>query len=99
MKKTMIVLLALALALPAAAQNFRSRQKAQERTIRAAYKRGRVTAREYEKLMREQQIIRETIDKAHFDGILTPKEKNHIHDKLERAERRIRRYRTNNEVY
>lgn len=99
MKKTMILLFALSLALPAGAQNFRSQQKAQEKTIRAAHKRGRITGREYEKLMREQEIIRETIAKAHADGILTPKEKSRIYDKLERAERRIRRYRTNNEVY
>lgn len=99
MKKTACLLLALALSLPAPAQNFKGRQKAQERTIEAARKRGRITPKEYAKLMREQDIIRETILKAQADGVVTPKEKNHIHDKLERAERRLRRYRTNNEVY
>lgn len=99
MRTIALLALALALSAPGFSQNFKGRQQTQERTIRAAYKKGRVTAREYDKLMKEQQVIREAIREAGADGVFTPKEKNRIHDKLERAERRLRRYKTNGEVY
>ncbi len=86
-------------AFSAAAQNFKSKQKSQERTIKAAYKNGKVTEREYYKLMNEQEIIKSAIKKYEADDIWTPHEKNVIHDKLVRAEKRLRRYKTNSEVY
>ena len=91
--------MALCSAVTVHAQNFRAQQQSQERTIKAAYKKGRVTANEYEKLMREQEIIRETIRKYSYDGIWTEHEKIVVHDKLVRAQKRLRRYRTNGEVY
>ena len=49
--------------------------------------------------MREQYIIEETIDKYYTDDVLTPAEKNRLYDKLERAEKRLKRYKRNGEVY
>ncbi len=62
-------------------------------------KKKQVTEKEYYKLLNEQDIIKRTIENAKADNVMTPKEKNAIHAKLERAERRIRRYKTNREVY
>jgi hypothetical protein len=81
------------------AQNFRSRQRSQEKLIKTAYKKGRVTELEYEKLMKEQYVIGETMDRFYADNYLSPAEKNKLHDKLERADKRLRRYKRNGEVY
>lgn len=81
------------------AQNFKAKQASQERTIKTAYKKGKITEREYQKLMDEQDVIKETIIKYEEDRYLTPHEKNVIHDKLVRAEKRLKKYRTNSEVY
>ena len=95
----MVLFGSITTAAPAQAQNFKSKQKTQEKTIKAAYKAKKVTELEYEKLMKEQTVIKETIAKYEADDVWTSKEKNAIHDKLERAERRLRRYKTNGEVY
>lgn len=81
------------------AQNFKAKQKSQERTIKVAYKQGKITEREYLKLIDEQEKIKEAIFKYAKDDIWTPHEKNVVHDKLVRAEKRLRRYKTNGEVY
>ncbi|HTN45103.1 MAG TPA: hypothetical protein VL098_02060 [Flavipsychrobacter sp.] len=81
------------------AQNFKAQQRSQEKLIKTAYKKGRITEREYYKLIREQDIIAETIDKYYADGYLDVSEKNRLHDKLERSEKRLRRYKRNGEVY
>ena len=94
-----LVLIGLFLVLPAEAQNFKAKQQAQERTIRVAYKRGKITEREYQKLLDEQTSIKIAIEKYEYDRVWTPHEKNVVHDKLVRAEKRLRRYRTNGEVY
>ena len=85
--------------LTAEAQNFKSKQKSQEKTIKSAYKSGKITEREYYKLLDEQELIKEAIARFEADDIWTPHEKNTMHDKLVRAEKRLRRYRTNGEVY
>lgn len=94
-------LLCLAFGFSARAQdpNFKAKQKAQERTIKAAQKSHKISDREYEKLMKEQYIIQSAIEKAEIDGVWTAKEKNAVHDKLVRAEKRLMRYKTNGEVY
>lgn len=94
-----LVLIGLFLVTPAEAQNFKAKQQAQERTIRVAHKKGKITDREYEKLMDEQMAIKMAIEKYEYDEIWTPHEKNVVHDKLVRAEKRLRRYRTNGEIY
>lgn len=100
MKKLLIVgLLLSGLVTTTSAQNFKAEQKQQEKLIKATYKKGRLTQLEYEKLMREQAIIKQTISKYSADGILTPAEKNRINDKLIRASKRLRKYKTNREVY
>lgn len=86
-------------AIPVAAQHFSSQQQGQERLIKSAQKRGRITAKEYDKLMNEQATIRRTIAEAEADGTWTPREKNAVAGKLNRAEKRLRRYKNNREVY
>lgn len=98
-KNIFLVLLLLGMSQLSYSQNFRTQQKSQEKAIKAAYKKGRVTEVEYEKLMKEQYVIKETMDKYYADGYLEASEKNRLHDKLERAERRLRRYKRNGEVY
>ena len=100
MKPAIICLLWSMLSLTVChAQNFHKQQKSQEKLIKAAYKKGKVTEMEFEKLMKEQDIIKLTIEKYEADDIWTPSEKNRIHDKLQRAEKRLRRYKTNGEIY
>jgi hypothetical protein len=102
MKKLYFILtlfIGLGLSVSANAQNFKAKQKSQERTIKAAYKSGKITEREYYKLMDEQEAIKEAIVKYSIDEVWTPHEKNVVHDKLVRAEKRLRRYKTNGEVY
>lgn len=81
------------------AQDFKGKLKSQEKTIKAALKSKKITDREYEKLMMENQTIKNTLEKYQLDGVLTSKEKNTIHDKLVRSEKRLGRYKTNGEVY
>ncbi|GAB3428928.1 hypothetical protein [Niabella aquatica] len=100
---TRILLLTILLAIsPAAflcAQNFKKQQKQQRAAIEAAYKKKRVTQREYYKLIAEQESIAHAIEKAEADGYMDPREKNSIYGKIQRAEKRLRKYRTNREVY
>jgi len=95
----LVVFLSLGLSFQSHAQNFKGKQKSQERTIKSAYKSGKITEREYDKLMGEQESIKSAIAKYEADDIWTPHEKNVIHDKLVRAEKRLRRYKTNGEIY
>lgn len=96
---TIMFFIGLAFSLNANAQNFKSKQKSQERIIKTTYKKGKITEREYYKLMDEQEAIKQAIIKYEADDIWTPHEKNAVHDKLVRAEKRLRRYKTNGEVY
>ncbi|MBS1782870.1 MAG: hypothetical protein JSS78_07375 [Bacteroidetes bacterium] len=95
----LIFLLGFSISSPVQAQNFQAKQRAQERTIRGAYKSGKITEREYYKLMDEQEKIKEAIHKYDSDEYWTPHEKNVVHDKLVRAEKRLSRYKTNSEIY
>ncbi len=97
--KTIITLLAVLLVLDVGAQNFNAMQQSQEKIIKAAYKKKKVTELEYGKLMREQEIIKQTIYKYEADKLLDSHEKNVIQDKLDRAEKRLKRYKTNSERY
>lgn len=101
MKQKIIILLALVLfgSFSVQAQDFKGRQRKQQQVIEQAYKSKRVTELEYNKLINEQNTIKEAIAKFEADGVWTPKEKNAINSKLERAAKRLRKYKTNNEVY
>jgi len=81
------------------AQNFRSEQRKLEATVNAAYKNKKLTALEYSKLKREQEIIKLSIEKAQADGVVTSDEKNKIHSKLVRSRKRLAKYKTNREIY
>lgn len=96
---SIFAILFILVSLPSYAQNFNAKQKEQERAIKYAYKKKQITKLEYTKLMREQEIIKQTIEDYNIDKVLTSKEKNAIHGKLLRAQKRLRKYKTNNEVY
>lgn len=93
------VVLLLCISIAVYAQDFKGQQKKQEKLIKATYKQKKITELEYNKLMREQEIIKQTMDEYAADDIWTSKEKNAIHAKLERAEKRLKKYKTNNEIY
>ena len=97
----MLMLLVAGLTLSAAAQEKEliARQKKQEKIIEQAYKKKKISELEYNKLKREQEVIKETIEKFAADDVWTAKEKNALHDKLQRADKRLSRYKTNGEVY
>ncbi|OJW82207.1 MAG: hypothetical protein BGO69_16575 [Bacteroidetes bacterium 46-16] len=101
MKKATLILIALlCIATGVYAQkSFKAQQKEQERAIKAAYKRHKVTQREYYKLMDEQDAIKYAIEKYEADGYWTLHEKDVVRGKLERAHDRLRRYKTNGERY
>jgi ATP-dependent protease HslVU (ClpYQ) ATPase subunit len=74
-------------------------QRRQEKIIQKAYRNGHVTENEYRKLMEEQSIIKKTIELAERDGFWTPDEKKKVSMKLNRAEKRLKRYKNNHEIY
>lgn len=76
-----------------------NQQKKQEKIIRATYKRDKITRLEFEKLMKEQNSIKKTIELADLDGIWSSRELNYLKGKLDRAEKRLVRYKNNSEVY
>jgi hypothetical protein len=49
--------------------------------------------------MEEQSIIKKTIELAERDGFWTPDEKKKVSMKLNRAEKRLKRYKNNHEIY
>ncbi|MEO6286267.1 MAG: hypothetical protein ABIN80_26005 [Dyadobacter sp.] len=81
------------------AQNFKSEIKKLNGQIVAARKSGKLTETEYGKLMREQEIIKLSIEKAQADDIVTADEKNKIHSKIVRSKKRLAKYKTNREIY
>lgn len=93
------VLVAMFLSIAGNTQNFSKTMSRQKSTIKAAYKKRKITQKEYNKLMDEQQLIYNTIEKYKGDGYLSSDEKNKIASKQQRAANRIRKYQTNNERY
>ncbi len=94
-----LILISLGMVQAGFGQDFEKRLKTQKAAIEAAYKKKQITEKEYYKLLNEQDVIKRTIEQAKADDIMTPQEKNAIHAKQERAERRIRRYKVNREVF
>jgi len=70
-------------------------QQRQEKIIRSALKRNKITDNEYRKLMNEQRVIKRYIDLAEADQIWNQAELKRVRGKLERAESRLKRYKTN----
>jgi hypothetical protein len=92
-----ISILILSSSVVHAGEDFKKEQKRQERIINKIYKEYKITDREYTKLIREQAIIKYTIQKYEMDGSLSEHEERVIRQKLDRAERRLERYKTNSE--
>lgn len=70
-------------------------QQRQERIIRSALKRNKITDNEYRKLMNEQRVIKRYIDLAEADHYWNQAELKRVRGKLDRAESRLKRYKTN----
>lgn len=76
-------------------QDLSRQQEKQEKVIRAAYKKHKVTRNEYQKLMDEQKTIKRYIDIAEADDYWSALEIKRVKGKLDRAEHRLRRYKNN----
>jgi ATP-dependent protease HslVU (ClpYQ) ATPase subunit len=94
-----LLILIMCFSVSAFSQNYRKQQAAQERVIKGAYSRHKVTPNEYQKLMDEQDKIKYAIEKYEADGVWTAHERDVVAGKLERAEQRLKRYKHNGEVY
>lgn len=77
--------------------NFDNELRKQRNRIELARRNGAVTPKEYDKLLKEQQAIRNAIHKARRDGYIDAGEAKSIRGKLDRSAHRLRKYRTNNE--
>jgi len=77
--------------------NFENELRKQRNRIELARRNGRITPKEYDKLLKEQQAIRNAIDKARRDGYIDAGEVKSIRGKLDRSAHRLRKYKTNNE--
>jgi Tfp pilus assembly protein PilO len=99
MKFFVLIVAFLSISLQVMAQDFKKEQQKQEKTIKSAYKRKEITTGEYEKLMKQQYEIKQTIEKCERDGVLTSKEKNRISGDLDAAKGRLEKYKTNAEKY
>lgn len=95
----MLMLSFVSMSIAVSAQNFKKDQQKQEGIIKAAYKQKKITTLEYEKLMKEQYSIKQTIEKYEKDGVMTSKEKNNLNRDLKNAEERLGKYKTNAEQY
>lgn len=81
------------------AQDFPKEMKQQRANIESIFKKKRITLKEYNKLLQEQEVIKYTYEKYNSDGYLSPEEKNRIASKIQRAAKRLRRYQNNAERY
>lgn len=101
MKKYLFILFTLLpfIAEARGSREMHDQQRKQEKIIQKAYRNGHVTENEYRKLMEEQSIIKKTIELAERDGFWTPDEKKRVSTKLNRAEKRLKRYKNNHEIY
>ena len=100
--KNVLAALLLLLSLTALARGERdliNQQKKQEKIIRSALRRNQITRIEFDKLMREQKSIIRAIELADLDGVWSSRELNYVKGKLDRAEKRLIRYKNNSEVY
>lgn len=77
--------------------NFENELRKQRNRIELARRNGAVTLKEYDKLLKEQQAIRNAIHKARRDGYIDAGEAKSIRGKLDRSAHRLRKYKTNNE--
>lgn len=76
---------------------FVERQQRQETLITTAFKNGQLTENEYNKLMKEQKHIKDALETNDLDNHWTMLEHNIMVTKLDRAEKRIRKFLRNTE--
>ncbi len=80
-----------------AQEDLKTRQEKLEKAIKEAYEKKEITELEYDKLMKEQDIIKKLRETCLEDEYLEANEKDAIHNKLVRAKKRLQRYKTNSE--
>lgn len=100
--KNVLVALLLSLSLTALARGERdlmNQQKKQEKIIRSALRRNQITRVEFNKLMHEQKSVFRAIELADQDNVWSPRELKYVKGKLDRAEKRLIRYKNNSEMY
>lgn len=78
---------------------FDKEQMRQENIIKIAFSEGRITQLEYNKLIRQQEIIKERIEDADMDHYWTTLEHKQIKNLLKQSDKKVRRYQRNREVY
>ena len=79
--------------------NLMNQQKKQEKIIRSALRRKKITQIEFDKLMHEQKSVIKAIELADLDKVWSSRELNYVKGKLDRAEKRLIRYKNNSEIY
>ncbi|MBZ4188353.1 hypothetical protein [Niabella beijingensis] len=99
LKRNFLLLSLLCMAGWLQAQDLERQQQKQAVSIESAFKKKRITEREYYKLQEEQETIVKAIERAKADDYMSAREKNEIYGKLQRAEKRLRKYKTNKEQY
>lgn len=99
LKQFVLLIFCIVISNSVFAQNFEKTAAQQKAAIRSAYKKKRLTQREYEKLLEEQDIIKDAIAKYKSDGYFSSDEKNKIASKQQRAANRLKKYQKNRERY
>lgn len=87
-----ILLLQFSIKAQEQSDDFESRLKEQEKAISAAYRASTITRIEYNKLVHEQDVIKDRIKEYQADGNFTTIEKDTIFKKLQQADERLAKY-------
>lgn len=103
MKKFISIFVALTLlfvsknALGQSSKSYQNQLSQQKKQIQKAYKKQQLSLKEYNKLVQEQDVIKNSLEKAERDGNIDKSEQKHLNGKLDRAANRLKKYKSNNE--
>ncbi|MFH1263517.1 MAG: hypothetical protein V1495_08790 [Pseudomonadota bacterium] len=92
MNRQLVVIAVIGLATVATAQpakHARHRQVRQQERIHQGVKSGELTPEEVRKLEQEQRLVRQAKRAARLDGVVTPEEKQKIHQMQEKTSKDI----------
>lgn len=78
---------------------FDKEQARQENIIQLAFSNGNLTQNEYNKLMRQQEIIKEAIEDADMDHHWTKLEYDEVNRMLKKSAKKVNRYQRNKEKF
>ncbi len=102
MKKTLLVLILIINSVSLFAYDraaFDKEQQRQENIIQLAFSNGNLTQNEYNKLIRQQEIIKEAIEDADLDHHWTKLEYDEVNSMLKKAAKKVNRYQRNREQF